>query len=991
MNINQVGLLNQSSEKSNKVSNRPSDVLETKKSSHITVGQSSIQNALASSCNTYGKTSLAEGKASGKQEVKNKEAIECFEDIKNRMTQEDANDIEEEGMSLEKYNMERLDRTLTRMKKQKQLKREAIESSVEKREQQAEDLERAAIHSAIHGTGSSQVAEALENANLPVTEENILKISQAVEMAGAIRELSDKAMSYMVSNQLEPTIFNCYQAEYAGGKTGMGSGNQNIQAYEAINVAYDVSENSVSSLNMEGWKAIEGQVAQVIEAAGYEADEDMMENGRWLFANDLPITEETIEGLLELQEIKKEVDVDNIAEEIVKQYETGVEPEHASLKSYGSAKTKADLAVFLKDLEKQLTDKDFVIKDVTFHRELEEIRLKMTMEVSQQLKEMGVQIDMEHISDIIEGLKEIENSYYQGLLTDAGIDATPEQTELLKQTTEKVNALAAMPDILLGKTFATRREETLDSLVESGNQLKNQLEKAGEAYDTMGTEVRKDLGDSIKKAFQNISDILEDMGLEPTEANVKAVKILGYNNIAITEQSIHEMKFYDKQVRALMDGLKPAVTMEMIQSGVNPLEKPIEEINKIIEDIQKSIGVSEDDKYSEFLWKLDKSDSITPEERKAYIGMYRMLNQIEKSDGAAIGSVIKAGKELTLDNLMTAVKTKKAGNLDITLDESFGTLEALEQKGETIEEQIRYYRSLSGDILDKVNPEQLKDGSISLEKLSETVNKDANSKNLSYQKEKLDKLFSEMENPEACVELLENSHQEVTFEMIRAAEQVLNNENWNPVFKKISDVEKEEFAKDAEELVNVMDSDSFDKAFERFTQKVQEQVQKEKQKDTNTYVDVSLLKLVGSSLQLTGSLAKQERYNIPMVIGEQVSNVNVTIQHKDVTGGKVQVSYGSSTLGKVQAKWTVRDGEIKGFITADSQPGLELMRSEKDAMTKGFEALGFQVRQVDYSMSSNQKFADLQDEVKEKVSTKQLLQIAKVFIGTLSMVERREG
>jgi hypothetical protein len=154
---------------------------------------------------------------------------------------------------------------------------------------------------------------------------------------------------------------------------------------------------------------------------------------------------------------------------------------------------------------------------------------------------------------------------------------------------------------------------------------------------------------------------------------------------------------------------------------------------------------------------------------------------------------------------------------------------------------------------------------------------------------------------------------------------------------------------------------------------------------------VSLLKLVGSSLQLTGSLAKQERYNIPMVIGEQVSNVNVTIQHKDVTGGKVQVSYGSSTLGKVQAKWTVRDGEIKGFITADSQPGLELMRSEKDAMTKGFEALGFQVRQVDYSMSSNQKFADLQDEVKEKVSTKQLLQIAKVFIGTLSMVERREG
>ena len=70
MNINQVGLYSQGSEKSNNVSNKSYAAVETVKSSHITVGQSSIQNALASSCNTYQKNSGVQEAVSVKQEVK---------------------------------------------------------------------------------------------------------------------------------------------------------------------------------------------------------------------------------------------------------------------------------------------------------------------------------------------------------------------------------------------------------------------------------------------------------------------------------------------------------------------------------------------------------------------------------------------------------------------------------------------------------------------------------------------------------------------------------------------------------------------------------------------------------------------------------------------------------------------------------------------------------------------------------------------------------
>ena len=60
-------------------------------------------------------------------------------------------------------------------------------------------------------------------------------------------------------------------------------------------------------------------------------------------------------------------------------------------------------------------------------------------------------------------------------------------------------------------------------------------------------------------------------------------------------------------------------------------------------------------------------------------------------------------------------------------------------------------------------------------------------------------------------------------------------------------------------------------------------------------------------------------------------------------------------------------------------------------MTNGFEALGFDVKQVDYSLFSNRKLGRVSAAEGETASTQKLLQVAKVFIGTLSTVERREG
>ena len=112
----------------------------------------------------------------------------------------------------------------------------------------------------------------------------------------------------------------------------------------------------------------------------------------------------------------------------------------------------------------------------------------------------------------------------------------PSKTELFAETTQKVTDLKQMPAYVLG--IADAGLDTVNRLHEAGSALQKELDKAGERYETLMTQPRRDLGDSIQKAFSNTEDILKDLGLSANEANKRAVRILAYNSLAITEESV---------------------------------------------------------------------------------------------------------------------------------------------------------------------------------------------------------------------------------------------------------------------------------------------------------------------------------------------------------------------------------------------------------------------------------------------------------------------
>ena len=162
--------------------------------------------------------------------------------------------------------------------------------------------------------------------------------------------------------------------------------------------------------------------------------------------------------------------------------------------------------------------------------------------------------------------------------------------------------------------------------------------------------------------------------------------------------------------------MTPGVTLQMIREQKNPLEMTMEELDEYLNKQDRDYS-ADTERFSKFLQKLDRTNGISQEEREAYIGIYRMFRQIEKADGAVVGSIVATGAEMNFKNMLSAVRTRADKNMDVRVNDEFGALENLITNKKAIDEQImsgyqnqenegstenqekeQYYARLSGEI-----------------------------------------------------------------------------------------------------------------------------------------------------------------------------------------------------------------------------------------------------------------------------------------------------
>lgn len=872
-------------------------------------------------------------------------------------------------------------------------------------------------------TGSSayanKIVRALKQADAPVTEENIRRIEEIWQQAQSLQKPGDGNIAYLAAAGLEPTLGNLYQASYSSvntvhnsGVNGYASGSYGRQGENY----QDIRRTQVTEADISG---LDRQLKQRIEDSGFEADSKNMDTAKWLLERGLPINSENLELVQSIEGLTFPLNEDKIIGQAAQALAEGRNLWDISLRDephsiYAEAvkiherysrlpleaadyAASENLSLTLENMEGYQQDKGSFGVQLQARKTLEEVRLKMTVEANLKLLQSGFSIDTAPMEELITKLEEAWKQWEQSLF---GTSSSEGKGELYRETLQQIEELPRMPLALAGK-IPFMESPTLRQVGQEGRLLQSQYKAAEESYETLMTAPRPDLGDSIGNAFRNVDDILRELELELNQENRRAIRILGYNRMEINEENLRKVQEADRQIQAVIEGMKPGLTLDMIRQGKNPMEMTLEELKEYIR--LKDGEFSQDtSKYSKFLFKLEQQKEITPDERKAYIGIYRLLRQIEKTDGAVIGSLVAQGAELNLSNLLSAVRSRKAKPTDIRVDDSVGTLQKLEIKGESILAQIEEGFAGIRQRLDEAK---------SLEQLAqemETIVADGKTEE-QFVQESLKEIQQILEKDMAQAEYLKTYHQPVTIENLQSAG-VLTTQRGR-TFQKIRTWE-EKFLARQEMLTQEKKVFGFCKKAEGFLLKMDQVQPKEREEAYQSmikeasqalenavsglgeeagYVDIKGIQQLYKQLHLASDLAREENYEIPVQIGEELTSINLTIIHRAETVGEVKITLDTERLGKVEARFSVGMNILEGSILTEYMDKKQLLEEQastlKEAIEEALKETEIQLKGIFFGEHKSLNInTPEQREKGENPNTLLLYRIAKEFISFIRKI-----
>ena len=812
--------------------------------------------------------------------------------------------------------------------------------------------------------------------------ESLSEITERIQKASVI---SDEEKCYLVEHDTELTLQNIYMAKYST------KGNQEGENAKAAHQNVKTSQSGAgkySGTDRE-WNQLKPQIQKIVERTGIPNLEEGFAQAEFLLRHELPVTEETltkayevdqlrqgnidVEAFMERAGVEEAVDqTDLVRETVEKRIEALCNEIDAITEDMVEQSVQIDRGITIEQIlsrkqpsgekEKQWVSQDEMREDsqayewkaVRAKRQLAEIRLSMMTKAGYQLVKQDVNISYKELEDVVFKLRDIEAKLAKEQLQAEGISVTGEQAELYVQTNAMMEELPGWHAVSIVQAKLAG-EFTIEGITNAG--MRMSMEMAQATYEAVGTEVRADLGDSITKAFRNVDQLLEELKLPVTSDNQRAVRILGYNQMEINEQQIYEVKHADWQVQTLIRELTPAMTLQLIRNRVNPLKMPIEELNRTLEDMKEVQEISDSDSFSEFLYRMERKDAITKEERTSYIGIYRLLDKIIKGKGRDIGAVLRNGQELSLQNLLTATRSARAAGLDITMDQTVGELvEEAQVKnlrtGEAatsarIDEQIKmaYELGVAKDIRRTITPEELHHipvdsiWNMTLEELKESLleasRSDENAKIDVEQREKFlserfEEEFQELKEvfEEATVEtqtVLESLKQPMTMmHVLAAATMTKNTKGIMNLFSKVDTeaLESMELEEEWEQLADAMNSpEEMSEAYQRLGNRLQETLMG---RDVITAKDLQALKQIHAGIDLLKAQTTTETYQIPVVLGEEVTVLHVTFRSGNQKRAGIQVTMETVAYGTVTMRASVEQKEEK----TDVSVGVTLSKDE---------------------------------------------------------------
>ncbi len=825
---------------------------------------------------------------------------------------------------------------------------------------------------------ANAIASKMQEAGIPATEDNVKEIAAALQHVSGIKHLSENAKCYMVQKHMEPTIENIYKAEHA---TLQSKGvrlrpDQWDQLKPQVTKMLRQAKLEPSQTTYSMAKGlIDIGIPATAENLAYKAKLDKLElsgdvvidhivgnlaSGGEALATVITDEKNVVQQVVEALKAVEEVNYDEVAlathrAEVNEEPVTlgGIQEARQLLNAdamYGGMPggvvmlTGEEMAAY----QRAMAQPAFVSKADMNYRTMLQVQILMTAASSVFLARQGTSLMTVPISTLEARLEEYDrmvlgygrrpapgmigqqlaavsrggyygNDPYAGY----GIGISPNGAQGVYQLTQQVRRamydIKYAPDVTIGAMLDKNRGNepvTIGDFAQMGNSLKQRFKQAGETYAAVGTMVRDDLGDSIDKALDSSTgELLDSLKLEPTRANVDAVRILGYNSMEMTADNVNRVKELHAALNSLISHMTPDKVLDMIRNNINPMMADIRDVDKYLQG--QARPEDQQEKYSTFLYKLDRTEGITKEERRQFIGIYKMMNMFTQDAGNAIGALMKQNAEITMANLCMAYDSRKAQGLDKIVDDF-----SKEEAG-----AAAYYTKLFEKTASSITPLTLKNvqedqaiGERSVENFCETAQEmyDAQEE-AQYYEAYLEQVRKAADADSRITQELRHAGEPVTLYNLRAMEHLMQNGAFDILFggskaraQRFFDRIGQRDELEAEYKVLKKNADKeLDALLEGHIPQEDDEPKEEFTLDEDiNYEELESIRMRNRQIGLITNLSMRHDYSVPLVTEKGISMLRLTLFSDTDDKGSISIHFEDEDLGTVSVEARVRKTEI---------------------------------------------------------------------------------
>lgn len=834
-------------------------------------------------------------------------------------------------------------------------------------------------------TISRELDWALGQASLPLTGKNAEILKQYQDKINSIKQDSDVTILNMIRHQSETTVNNLYTAKHQG---------EPKDTKET-----PTEEEIIAVLNMNGIKVTQAN----------------MNAARNLIGGSIEITKANVRNAISIQEAIHHADSDELMQQAAKEIQEGKNPgdmnigqevtEEVSGLGYDEIKQmvedvqqmdevvieetyRADKPITLENLQQTLhenvdkilkgtnedievdqeidIDPDLTEKVSTTRRQLEEIRLSLTLKAALKLNSK-LDIQTADLTKVVEELKVLEKQENEEVLQNIGTPVTEENIEHMKQTSDRIYNISQNKEIAVVQVAQEEVDFTLEGMDEA-----IKLELAQSTYEETGTKPETRFGEGIGRVEDQIEHILDMNDIEATTANINAAKALIQNNIDINEATIESAKAVLVKIETVIHELRPAVVAQILKEGIRPDTMPIDDLIEHIRGIQQDRHIDPNQKLAESILELDKTNQLSAEERKGLIAVYRMLSTITKNETTAIGFLLDNNKEPTLGNLFEASKYikqvgNKTGKMDFIINDDLGMRQGelptnirslieeatkLPATGENIDKWVNTKNTID-QWLSRITPEQLKS----------YIDMDKSLEELELEDRELSPLEVER-TTEQGASLEKLSPRTLTFLKEHNMPLTIPNIYWTDKMIK-NPYLLGDMLKDYESLTDEkIDTSINHKGNEQTIEDILDHLEKELEEQSPNWLSASQsMQAYNTGKELKQMLSTQKQisqnegmYQIPVALHHGMSNLNVYVMKDKGQSNKVErdelrayMSIKTQNLGVIQVNMRISDKAVAFEMIGETPEVTQGLQKGSKELKVAIEEIGYHVMQAKFS------------------------------------------